>query len=52
MQKFYDQKPSGLSGAMADLGIEFTGRQHSGIIIIVYIVMSGTKYPRDLYINM
>lgn len=58
MQKFYDQKPSGLSGAMADLGIDFTGRQHSGTIIttrvllsLVYKVLSRRKYPRDLHVK-
>ncbi|KAH3861365.1 hypothetical protein DPMN_024292 [Dreissena polymorpha] len=30
-RKFYDRKPSGLNGALQDLGIEFEGREHSGV---------------------
>uniref|UniRef100_A0A8C2W6U1 GRF-type domain-containing protein n=1 Tax=Cyclopterus lumpus TaxID=8103 RepID=A0A8C2W6U1_CYCLU len=28
---FYDRKPKGLNGALQDLGIQFSGREHSGI---------------------
>ncbi|KAL2086511.1 hypothetical protein ACEWY4_017570 [Coilia grayii] len=28
---FYDRKPKGLNGALQDLGIEFSGREHSGL---------------------
>ncbi|KAM9769787.1 ERI1 exoribonuclease 2 [Menidia menidia] len=28
---FYDRKPKGLSGALQDLGIQFSGREHSGL---------------------
>ncbi|XP_019619125.1 PREDICTED: ERI1 exoribonuclease 2-like isoform X1 [Branchiostoma belcheri] len=30
-KKFYGRKPNGLKGALRDLGIEFEGREHSGI---------------------
>ena len=30
-QKFYSRRPQGLEGALKDLGIEFEGRQHSGL---------------------
>ncbi|XP_060606663.1 ERI1 exoribonuclease 2-like [Ruditapes philippinarum] len=30
-RKFYDRKPNGLNGALQDLGIEFQGREHSGV---------------------
>nr|XP_005999680.1 PREDICTED: ERI1 exoribonuclease 2 isoform X2 [Latimeria chalumnae] len=30
-KKFYDRKPKGLNGALQDLGIEFSGREHSGL---------------------
>ncbi|XP_077979487.1 ERI1 exoribonuclease 2-like [Glandiceps talaboti] len=30
-RKFYERKPNGLNGALQDLGIHFTGRQHSGL---------------------
>lgn len=30
-QNFYGRKPHGLSGALQDLGIKFSGRQHSGL---------------------
>lgn len=30
-QLFYDRKPKGLNGALQDLGIQFAGREHSGI---------------------
>ncbi|KAL4239588.1 ERI1 exoribonuclease 2 [Mactra antiquata] len=30
-RRFYDRKPNGLNGALQDLGIEFQGREHSGI---------------------
>ena len=30
-QSFYGRKPHGLSGALEDLGIHFSGRQHSGL---------------------
>lgn len=30
-QKFYSRRPHGLEGALKDLGIEFEGRQHSGL---------------------
>ncbi|MBN3291840.1 ERI2 exoribonuclease, partial [Polypterus senegalus] len=29
--QFYNRKPKGLNGALQDLGIEFTGREHSGL---------------------
>lgn len=29
---FYQRKPQGLKGALAELGLSFTGREHSGII--------------------
>ncbi|KAL8590141.1 ERI1 exoribonuclease 2 [Nucella lapillus] len=29
--KFYGRKPKGLNGALQDVGIEFEGRQHSGL---------------------
>uniref|UniRef100_UPI003D966C41 ERI1 exoribonuclease 2 n=1 Tax=Danio rerio TaxID=7955 RepID=UPI003D966C41 len=29
---FYNRKPKGLRGALLDLGIEFTGREHSGLV--------------------
>uniref|UniRef100_A0A3Q3EXM3 ERI1 exoribonuclease 2 n=1 Tax=Labrus bergylta TaxID=56723 RepID=A0A3Q3EXM3_9LABR len=28
---FYDRKPKGLNGALQDLGIQFSGREHSGL---------------------
>ncbi|CAB1430013.1 unnamed protein product [Pleuronectes platessa] len=28
---FYDRKPKGLNGALQDLGIQFAGREHSGL---------------------
>ncbi|KAJ4944256.1 hypothetical protein JOQ06_012801 [Pogonophryne albipinna] len=28
---FYDKKPKGLNGALQDLGIQFSGREHSGL---------------------
>ncbi|XP_069386844.1 ERI1 exoribonuclease 2 [Paralichthys olivaceus] len=28
---FYDRKPKGLNGALQDLGIKFSGREHSGL---------------------
>ncbi|KAF3852593.1 hypothetical protein F7725_005948 [Dissostichus mawsoni] len=28
---FYDKKPKGLNGALQDLGIQFAGREHSGL---------------------
>ncbi|XP_069545736.1 ERI1 exoribonuclease 2 [Brachyistius frenatus] len=28
---FYDRKPRGLNGALQDLGIQFSGREHSGL---------------------
>ncbi|KAG7486065.1 ERI1 exoribonuclease 2 [Solea senegalensis] len=28
---FYNRKPKGLNGALQDLGIQFTGREHSGL---------------------
>ncbi|KAK3725001.1 hypothetical protein QZH41_017478, partial [Actinostola sp. cb2023] len=28
---FYSRKPNGLAGALKDLGIQFAGRQHSGL---------------------
>ncbi|XP_061191853.1 ERI1 exoribonuclease 2-like [Saccostrea echinata] len=31
-RKFYSRKPNGLNGALQDLGIEFEGREHSGIV--------------------
>lgn len=31
-RKFYGRKPNGLNGALQDLGIEFEGREHSGIV--------------------
>ncbi|XP_034245748.1 ERI1 exoribonuclease 2-like [Thrips palmi] len=31
-RKFYQRKPQGLKGALAELGLPFTGREHSGII--------------------
>ncbi|KAK2155974.1 hypothetical protein NP493_2015g00013 [Ridgeia piscesae] len=30
-RKFYSRRPSGLNGALLDLGIAFEGRQHSGL---------------------
>lgn len=30
-QLFYSRKPKGLNGALQDLGIQFAGREHSGI---------------------
>jgi len=30
-KEFYQRKPQGLNGALRDLGVEFQGRQHSGI---------------------
>ncbi|XP_033630897.1 ERI1 exoribonuclease 2-like isoform X2 [Asterias rubens] len=30
-RKFYERKPNGLHGALQDVGIEFHGRQHSGL---------------------
>ena len=30
-QKFYGRKPKGLHGALSELGLEFEGREHSGI---------------------
>ena len=30
LKTFYDRCPSGLSGALEDLGIAFSGRQHCG----------------------
>ncbi|XP_064617542.1 ERI1 exoribonuclease 2-like isoform X2 [Liolophura sinensis] len=30
-RNFYSRKPNGLNGALQDLGIEFSGRQHSGV---------------------
>ncbi|CAF98126.1 unnamed protein product, partial [Tetraodon nigroviridis] len=30
-QLFYDRKPRGLNGALQDLGIQFAGREHSGL---------------------
>lgn len=30
-QLFYDRKPKGLNGALQDLGIQFAGREHSGV---------------------
>lgn len=32
LQKFYNRKPEGLNGALQDLGINFEGREHSGMI--------------------
>ncbi|XP_026053134.1 ERI1 exoribonuclease 2 isoform X1 [Carassius auratus] len=29
---FYNRKPKGLRGALLDLGIQFTGREHSGLV--------------------
>ncbi|KAI7810655.1 ERI1 exoribonuclease 2 isoform X2 [Triplophysa rosa] len=29
---FYNRKPKGLRGALQDLGIQFTGREHSGLV--------------------
>ncbi|XP_051559736.1 ERI1 exoribonuclease 2 isoform X2 [Myxocyprinus asiaticus] len=29
---FYNRKPKGLRGALMDLGIQFTGREHSGLV--------------------
>ncbi|TRY86150.1 hypothetical protein DNTS_030209 [Danionella cerebrum] len=29
---FYNRKPKGLRGALLDLGIEFSGREHSGLV--------------------
>ena len=29
-QNFYCRKPQGLAGALQDLGIKFSGREHSG----------------------
>ncbi|XP_050972166.1 ERI1 exoribonuclease 2 [Labeo rohita] len=29
---FYNRKPKGLRGALLDLGIQFTGREHSGVV--------------------
>ncbi|KAE8740099.1 hypothetical protein FOCC_FOCC014424 [Frankliniella occidentalis] len=31
-RKFYQRKPQGLKGALAEVGVQFTGREHSGII--------------------
>ena len=31
-QKFYARKPEGLNGALKDLGINFEGREHSGML--------------------
>ncbi|CAC5366694.1 ERI2 [Mytilus coruscus] len=30
-RKFYSRKPNGLNGALKDLGIDFEGREHSGL---------------------
>ena len=30
-QKFYGRKPKGLNGALQETGLDFDGRQHSGI---------------------
>uniref|UniRef100_A0A7N8Y0F0 ERI1 exoribonuclease 2 n=1 Tax=Mastacembelus armatus TaxID=205130 RepID=A0A7N8Y0F0_9TELE len=30
-RQFYDRKPKGLNGALQDLGIQFSGREHSGL---------------------
>ncbi|XP_015747672.1 PREDICTED: ERI1 exoribonuclease 2-like isoform X2 [Acropora digitifera] len=30
-KNFYSRKPQGLAGALQDLGIQFTGREHSGL---------------------
>ncbi|KAM9819272.1 ERI1 exoribonuclease 2 [Syngnathus typhle] len=30
-RKFYDRKPQGLNGALQDVGIEFSGREHCGL---------------------
>uniref|UniRef100_A0A8C4SLH6 ERI1 exoribonuclease 2 n=1 Tax=Erpetoichthys calabaricus TaxID=27687 RepID=A0A8C4SLH6_ERPCA len=30
-KQFYNRKPKGLNGALQDLGIEFSGREHSGL---------------------
>ncbi|CAH1795256.1 unnamed protein product [Owenia fusiformis] len=30
-KNFYERKPNGLNGALQDVGIEFEGRQHSGL---------------------
>ncbi|XP_013390057.1 ERI1 exoribonuclease 2 [Lingula anatina] len=30
-RKFYDRRPQGLNGALQDVGIEFEGREHSGL---------------------
>ena len=30
-KQFYDRKPMGLNGALEDLGLNFKGREHSGI---------------------
>lgn len=31
-RKFYQRKPQGLKGALAEVGVQFTGREHSGKI--------------------
>ena len=30
-QKFYGRKPKGLNGALKETGLDFDGREHSGI---------------------
>lgn len=31
-QQFYKRRPQGLKGALAEVGLTFSGREHSGII--------------------
>jgi inhibitor of KinA sporulation pathway (predicted exonuclease) len=31
LQKFYKRRPKGLHGALSELGLQFEGREHSGL---------------------
>ena len=49
-QLFYSRKPKGLNGALQDLGIQFSGREHSGRDNIKYFKFSIIICWMDLFI--
>ncbi|KAK3914132.1 ERI1 exoribonuclease 2 [Frankliniella fusca] len=48
-RKFYQRKPQGLKGALAEVGLPFTGREHSGIIDAENTAKLVTRMVKDGY---